>query len=69
MAVPLSTYFMALILAIGACFRGETKGGCRLPRPASPPWSCKAQGINLTATNKHWFYVSADKCAGALYMS
>ena len=35
MAVPLSTYFMDLILAIRTCFYGETKG-MRLPRPGTP---------------------------------
>ena len=35
MAVPLSTYFMALILAIGTCFCGDAKrdAGCHARHP------------------------------------
>jgi hypothetical protein len=69
MAVPLSTYLMALILAIGTCFCGETKKGCQAATPGIPlSGAARHRGRNLTAKNKDWLYVSADKRADALYV-
>ena len=44
MAVPLSTYFMALILATGTCFRGETKGGMPAATPGIPSLELQGTG-------------------------
>ena len=67
MAVPLSTYLMALILAIGTCFCGKTKKGCQAATPGIP--SPEPQGTEDETLQPRIKIGFASRLASALMLS